>query len=239
MSVRQPRNLKNRSAAQQNTAVLSQRSRRPFGSNGRRGRHGDPSSKGAFAPPENWYEPSNQDGTNFTIIEQPPGRGYCHVVTPDEVRQRLSLLPAGMIEPLDVVQLSEMTRKKRQYPCYGMQWGSTLYLYPVESSLIEYFSRPPKPAQKIEARMYGGRWVEEPGQWKLIWSEQAIKDFYLNNVLIHELGHLLDDRNASYRDRERYAEWFALAYGYKSKHRKELAERSASRKIRRRHHSKR
>ncbi len=42
----------------------------------------------------------------------------------------------------------------------------------------------------------------------------AIKDFYLNNILIHELGHLLDERNTSYTDRERYAEWFAIKYGY-------------------------
>ena len=44
--------------------------------------------------------------------------------------------------------------------------------------------------------MFGGRWVEEPGDvWKLVWTE-AVKDFYLNNILIHELGHLLDDRNS-------------------------------------------
>ena len=44
----------------------------------------------------------------------------------------------------------------------------------------------------------------------------TIRDFYLNNILIHELGHLLDDRNRSYGDRERYAEWFALKYGYQA-----------------------
>ncbi len=48
-----------------------------------------------------------------------------------------------------------------------------------------------------------------------MWTERAIKDFYLNNILIHELGHLLDDRNSRSVDRERYAEWFAVEYGYK------------------------
>ena len=38
-----------------------------------------------------------------------------------------------------------------------------------------------------------------PDVWKLIWTEQSIKDFYLNNILIHELGHLLDDRNSRAR----------------------------------------
>ena len=42
-----------------------------------------------------------------------------------------------------------------------------------------------------------------------------MRDYYLNNILIHELGHLVDSRNTGYVDRERYAEWFAVEYGYK------------------------
>lgn len=34
-----------------------------------------------------------------------------------------------MLKSLQVVQLSRMTRKKKTYPCYGMQWGRALYLY--------------------------------------------------------------------------------------------------------------
>ena len=97
-----------------------------------------------------------------------------------------------------------------------MQWGSTLYLYPIEIGLTEFYSRPPKPSQLNEAQMYGGRWVNDgENDWRLIWTEAAIRDYYLNNILIHELGHLLDQRNRSYTDRERYAEWFAIEHGYK------------------------
>ena len=38
-----------------------------------------------------------------------------------------------------------MTRKKQSFPCYGMQWGATLYLYPLETSLEEWFDAPPRP----------------------------------------------------------------------------------------------
>ena len=187
-------------------------------------------------PPEDWYEPAERKPADYRIVVQPPGEGYRHVVTPQQIRQRLSKLPPSMLESLEVIQLSRMTRKKRTFPCYGMQWGNTLYLYPIETELVEYFHRPPRPAERNEALMYGGHWVEQDNTWKLVWSEKAIQDFYLNNILIHELGHLLDNRNRSYTDRERYAEWFAIQHGYKPTRRQLLAAKAAK-KVVRRHHS--
>jgi predicted nucleic acid-binding protein len=66
-------------------------------------------------------------------------------------------------------------------------------------------------------------------------TEEAIRDFYLNNVLIHELGHILDSRNSSPRDRERFAEWFALEVGYKASRRKELAQQTVNKYVVKRH----
>lgn len=188
-----------------------------------------------FVPPEDWHEP-REDGRRYRIIVQPPGVGYRHVVTPDEVRQRLVQLPAEFTRTLEVVQFSRMTRKKQGFPCYGMQWGAAIYLYPIETDLVERYHQPPKPNQANEARMYGGRWVQEsPQAWNLVWTEESIKNFYLNNILIHELGHLLDNRNSRQVDRERFAEWFAIRYGYLGV----PDARLAPRKVKRRHASRR
>ncbi|MEN0111152.1 MAG: hypothetical protein AAF805_10565 [Planctomycetota bacterium] len=188
-----------------------------------------------FSPPEDWHEPV-EDGSGYTIIRQSAGRGYRHVVTPDEVHKRLAELPAEFLRDLEVVQLSRMTRKKQQLPCYGMQWGATLYLYPIDESLTETFGRAPSPDIRNESQMYGGRWQGHvDGSWTLRWTESAIKDFYLNNILIHELGHLLDERNRTYLDRERFAEWFAVEYGYRRTG--GLDSRRPRRRVRRRHHA--
>ena len=64
--------------------------------------------------------------------------------------------------------------------------------------------------------MYGGVWTEGVGEYRLTWTEDAIKDFYLNNVLIHEIGHVLDSRNTNHDQRERFANWFAVEYGYRA-----------------------
>jgi len=180
----------------------------------KRARGGQVNERLPFVPPEDWHEP-REDSTGYRFVLQSPGSGYRHVLTPADVRARLAELPAAFTDPLEVVQFSRMTRKKQSFPCYGMQWGSSLYLYPIEDSLVEYYNLPPKPNQVNEARMFGGIWSQESARvWKLVWTEAAIKDFYLNNILIHELGHLLDDRNSRQADRERYAEWFAIHYGY-------------------------
>jgi hypothetical protein len=189
----------------------------------------------SFIPPEEWHEPHGR-GTGFRVVVQAPGRGYRHVLSPDDVRARLAQLPADFVRPLEVVQFSRVTRKKQSFPCYGMQWGAAIYLYPVEETLVEHYGQEPKPAQRIEAGMYGGRWEQNGAQWQLHWSEAAIRDFYLNNVLIHELGHLLDCRNTGFRDRERYAEWFAMRYGYLATGGRR--SRAADHPIVRRHHAK-
>jgi hypothetical protein len=64
--------------------------------------------------------------------------------------------------------------------------------------------------------MFGATWAKSGSLWTLTWTEAAIKDFYLNNVLIHEVGHINDPRNSNFRDRERYANWFAIEYGYRA-----------------------
>jgi hypothetical protein len=212
------------------------RSKRRAVTMGKRARISSAVLRGPYLPPENWYEPREERAAGFRVMQQEPGPGYRHLLTEADVRARLAQLPAWMVEPLEVVQLSRMTRKKRYAPCYGMQWGNTIYLYPIEESLVEVFCEPPKPAQKIEAAMYGARWEPADGRrWRLVWTEIAARDFYLNNVLIHELGHILDNRNTSTKDRERFAEWFALEHGYKATRRADLAQRALAKYAVRRH----
>ena len=167
-----------------------------------------------FCPPERWHEPVGR--RRIEILTEPAGRGYIHPVTAHEVAERIELLPARLREPVEVVQLSRMTRKRARMPLYGLQWGQTVYLYPIEESLVETYARPPLPSQQVEAKMFGGRWYEDNGLWHLEWTLPALKDFYLNNILIHEIGHVNDTRNRNSADRERFAEWFAIEYGYRA-----------------------
>jgi hypothetical protein len=215
---------------QYNTVALAKTRRRDVRAN-KRARGMQRNLQLPFVPPEDWHEP-NESHDGYRIVVQQPGPGFRHILTPDDVRRRLAEFPAWMLANLEVVQFSRMTRKKQSFPCYGMQWGSSLYLYPIEENLIEYYTCPPTPNQVNEARMYGGHWSQSSrGVWGLAWTEESVHDFYLNNILIHELGHLVDARNTGYVARERYAEWFALEYGYK----RSQTVRPAKKTVRRHH----
>ena len=168
----------------------------------------------SFQCPETWYEPQQRAITEYIV--QPAGKGYVHPVTVDEIRDRLALLPQSLTCEIEVVQLSGMTRKRCLFPVYGMQWGPNVYLYPIEESLTETYVRPPRPEQLVEARMFGGKWMQTGHEWQLIWTPETIRDFYLNNVLIHEVGHVNDTRNTNHHKREQYAIWFATEYGYRA-----------------------
>jgi len=188
------------------------RSIRPTVAHRQRGSTNNRSSN--FSAPEIWHEPRGLSEIDYLV--QAPGTGYVHPVTIDEVRNRIAGLPAPLTTGIEVVQFSAMTRKRRYFPLYGMQWGPNIYLYPIEASLTEIYRRPPTPQQLVEARMFGGEWKQVGGNWILSWTTETIRDFYLNNVLIHEIGHVHDSRNKNTGARERYANWFATEYGYRA-----------------------
>lgn len=187
-----------------------------------------------FDAHEDWHEPTG--AKDYRVVVRQPGSGYRHVVTPEQVKTRLSQLPQQFLKGLEVVQLATMTRKKLRFPCYGLQWGCAIYLYPFDETLEEHFYSPPAQALVIETKMYGGKWDSpSPNFWRLRWTESSARDFQLNNVLIHELGHMVDTWNTTYIGQERYAEWFAIEYGYLRTGGADKRSRP-NRKVRRRHH---
>ena len=167
-----------------------------------------------FGAPEAWHEPRGREVIEY--LTQPAGEDFLHPVTIDEVRARVAQLPAEFTRQIEVIQFSTMTRKRQLFPLDGMQWGPNVYLSPMEASLVETYKRPPTPQQLVEARMFGGEWSQIGREWRLTWTLDTIRDFYLNNVLIHEIGHVNDQRNTNSVARERYANWFATEYGFRA-----------------------
>jgi hypothetical protein len=136
-----------------------------------------------------------------------------------DVAELLSRVPSNFLKFLDGIYLLGGTSKQliasRRRFRYGCYWRSQIYLYAFPRRMMkEYWNHLPKPAIVEEYRRMGAEWKSDQSSWWLIFDESSIRQFYLFNVLLHELGHHVDKRvwSRSTESAERYAEWFAQEY---------------------------
>ena len=47
-----------------------------------------------FVPPEDWHEPTARKN-RYRVVVQPPGKGFRHILTPNDVRERLEPVSPG------------------------------------------------------------------------------------------------------------------------------------------------
>jgi len=166
------------------------------------------------------FVPREESGKSESCYPQchieDPGPGFYHPVSMCEVLERLMQLPRFITERLGerLDHLSMPHLRRPSEPAYGMQWGSSVYLLPIENNLIEILPTVP-PTLRQELAKYGAEWIwnEHDKLWECHWSVETLRIFYLEDVLLHEIGHVLDDRNHSPKDREVYANAFAEQYG--------------------------
>lgn len=150
------------------------------------------------------------------ICVEPAGKGYFHVLTPEEITNRMRKLPKEHLRNLDTIVLPCMTKKRKRMDIYGLQWNGTVYLYPMNDDLLHEINRPLRPLERQEANKYGGKIIEDGKYHSVQWTKESIKHFYLENILVHELAHVYDRKNTRNVDRERFAEGYVLKYGSKS-----------------------
>ena len=77
------------------------------------------------------------------------------------------------------------------------------------------FTRRLKP-DTINVYRRAGAAISEAGTGtEITFNTEALRRFYLNDVLMHEIGHHNDHQLRAQRKREGFAEWFAIEYGHK------------------------
>ncbi|MGF1490574.1 MAG: hypothetical protein ACFBSE_26075 [Prochloraceae cyanobacterium] len=145
-------------------------------------------------------------------------------VTKAEVSRKLERLPNQFLKDLKGVMLLGGSKKqlKTAYSglsCYGTYYDRVIFLlaFPKEQLTTSYVNLP-APHIKKDYEKAGAIYYCKNNLWHRYFSLNALKTFYLNDVLIHELGHHVDRNNKNDDlSAEKYAEWFARQYGYKSK----------------------
>lgn len=128
--------------------------------------------------------------TTPRVLVIPPLEDFIHPCRPAEVKARLLLMPEELIEGLRAVFLLGGTRKQQQ--C----WRSNLACYGIYMHMQSCIFLCAHPYQL--------------GTFNL----DTLRDFYLDEVLVHEVGHHVDRRRRAARgDKEAFAHAFVERHG--------------------------
>lgn len=159
-------------------------------------------------------------------IQDNSSRDFFFPVSIDEIKRFLNKLPKEHTQKLTHVWLRKMSKKEYEKEgslqgCFICGSGVNLIvLYPFPSDLRMNFGKK-KPLKK-ELKWYANyepELIEEKGNWFLVWTKEKIKQYYLEGLLLHEIGHQIDSYNKrfwskNYKKRaENYADNYAYFWG--------------------------
>jgi hypothetical protein len=162
----------------------------------------------------------------ITIFQRPLLPGWDYPCTVDDIREQLTRLPAEDLEGLLAVALVPSTRKDHSASGrYYVHDYPTIHLLSYPEPLS--YKQPAGTRQgDMEAgcvieRHFGMRVEKVGSRWYCRWSAEDLRRFTLEHVLIHEVGHHVQDMERertglkpwpSRRVSEQFAEAYACRY---------------------------
>lgn len=155
------------------------------------------------------------------LLEENPSKGFVFPISGQEVLRHLRTYPSEAIEGITHIWLRRA--KKTEFesgtlPMAEFICGSgvrVIVLYPWAKDLTLWFGTKKPNAKDLH---HYARWTEDlickRSQWYLRWTPEALKRFYLDHLLAHEIGHHVDWyarhwSKANQKQREEFAEQYA------------------------------
>ncbi len=161
-------------------------------------------------------------------VVDPLPAGYVYPCSVADIRERLESLPGEMLRNVSVIHLCNQVKMNPGVDAHIYD-SSHIRIYPVPEKLRwNYGRRKPNPAVAQERLEFGAFWQKIDNQWFLCWDKDHLKDYILNHVLLHEIGHSLDTIHYGTLKGEKRAEAFAHRVGKNQ----ELKRRAKKRKQR-------
>jgi len=155
--------------------------------------------------------------TGLPIFTRPLHSAFLRPFEPSDVAAVLAGVPPSFLLDVQGVYLLGGSLKQARaatsdlfhYGCYG-QGRISLHAFP-RGKFHQRLARAPKPSVRQAFARAGVKFTNEGGGYSVEFSESSVRQFYLYDVLLHELGHHVDRRGRmkDRRSSERYAKWFA------------------------------
>ncbi|MEM1093055.1 MAG: hypothetical protein AAGJ10_00510 [Bacteroidota bacterium] len=191
------------------------RSRKIGKTQGGRVKDGQPQEKWSHLFPEDIYWQLSENSEKWRVLRENPSREYYHPCSCDDYLGVLKQLPGDLTEHVSAIVLRRLPKEderfgidaRRRYSCVIMN------AFP-KSNETPWLKRPTKGVVKHLAP-WCDRWRSDSGQWRLVWKPEEVRRYYLYHVFLHEVGHINQPWSYSSRQREAFAENFALEWARK------------------------
>ncbi|MCL2623681.1 MAG: hypothetical protein FWD31_08460 [Planctomycetaceae bacterium] len=162
----------------------------------------------------------------ISIYVRPLQEDFIRPYNVADVEKTLRSVPIPFLKGIGRIILLGGTKKQNQtawskmfrYGAY-CEWGwIALTAYPRRMMTLDH-DGPIQPHHQHEYQRTFTKTWQEGDKWYVKFDEESLKRFYLQDVLIHEIGHHVDwCRRKHWRDvTEEFAEWFAREYGFAKK----------------------
>jgi hypothetical protein len=159
------------------------------------------------------------------VIVETPHQDFLTPFSEEDIRGSLARVPAEFTKDLQCVVVLKASRKQarsanNQY-AYGRYFEGKIFLHPFPRDWLDQsLKKLPPPPQLIEYKRIGAHVRTLKDHVQVTMTSRSVREFYLRDVMLHELGHHVDETaglKKSHKRSEGYADWFAQNYGYRSR----------------------
>lgn len=159
------------------------------------------------------------DGDACSVYVAPLDPRFVRPASLEDVMGTLASVPVEFLMGLESVLILGGTGKQDRQAegrrfCYGCYWTSPKWicLYAFPRRLLTWRLRESvRPSDLQPYRRAGVKCQSDRGRWTLEYDDESLRRFYLDTVLLHEIGHHVDRHNdpRPTAESERFAVWFA------------------------------
>lgn len=160
-------------------------------------------------------------------MEDNPSRDFFHPASIADIARQLQNLPVNATQYITHIWLKKvrkadfMARKCWQAAFISGSGVRLIVLNAFPTDLCMSFGKKePESKTKKFYSQWDNRWIRKNNIWHLQWTKESIKDYYLNHLLLHEIGHLTDWRYfspANTKQTEDFADSFATIWSNRIK----------------------
>lgn len=170
--------------------------------------------------------PSQYDVLPF-YIQDNPSRDFFYPVSITDIQAQLDLLPSETTQYITHIWLKKVKKTDfvdgKSYQAMFVSGSGVrliiLNAFPKDLRMIFSKKEPTQKVKKFYAQ-WDTQWCTKGGVWHLQWTNDSIKRYYLEHLLLHEIGHLEDDRwcsPANSKQMEDFANGYAIIWSNKIK----------------------